>query len=441
MKNTARGMALPCLIICLMLLQSQRILAENYQIPVKIGEKIPNITLKNFMNEPGKEVLFSDLKGKVVIIDFFATWCPSCVAYLPHMNDLKQKFGDKLQILVVTKESEETIIKYSEKYGNIKNNSIPILCNDSVLSKLFPHLSIPHEVWIDTKGVVRGISDAKFVTADNIENLIVNNQLAIPVKNDFFDFDHTQTLSYNLANPKNRPQFLYRSTFTSHYPGVVSLTGSKADSISKTIYFVNNTILSLYSSFIEKDLWAGRVEIEVKDTTRFVAPAELVKINKDWDESNTFCYELTTPASLDRKKIQRLMKGDLDRNFDLTTTIVEKIKKCWVVKISDQRLFNRTILKKEITLGKPKAILIENAPMDKLIKRLNSSDFVNINAPIFIDQTGYNGKIFIEIPVSLLPENNSETNIEPLKKILEQKGLTLVAAKVPLKVFVFRDAQ
>jgi len=52
----------------------------------------PDFALSNL---EGKTIRLSDFKGKVIILDFWATWCPPCRAEIPHFNKLHQIYSDK----------------------------------------------------------------------------------------------------------------------------------------------------------------------------------------------------------------------------------------------------------------------------------------------------------------------------------------------------------
>ncbi|MFB6454126.1 TlpA family protein disulfide reductase [Chitinophaga sp. Hz27] len=64
----------------------------------------PGMPAYNFVleNDNGKMVRLSDFKGKIVIIDFWAMWCPSCVASLPNLKKIEESYKDKNDIVFLT---------------------------------------------------------------------------------------------------------------------------------------------------------------------------------------------------------------------------------------------------------------------------------------------------------------------------------------------------
>jgi peroxiredoxin len=60
-----------------------------------------------------KEIHLSDFKGKVVILDFWATWCGPCIASMPHTSEVAAKYGDQ-DVVVVASGTSDTIAKFKE---------------------------------------------------------------------------------------------------------------------------------------------------------------------------------------------------------------------------------------------------------------------------------------------------------------------------------------
>lgn len=67
------------------------------------------------IDEHGKRYDFKEAKGKVVFINFWATWCPPCIAEMPSMEKLYQDYKDKVVFLFVSSEDQEIISKFKEK--------------------------------------------------------------------------------------------------------------------------------------------------------------------------------------------------------------------------------------------------------------------------------------------------------------------------------------
>ena len=65
-----------------------------------LGETVPNFTLRN---DDGQVVALADFRGKIAIVNFWATWCAPCIEEMPSLNRLAERYADKgLQILGVS---------------------------------------------------------------------------------------------------------------------------------------------------------------------------------------------------------------------------------------------------------------------------------------------------------------------------------------------------
>ncbi|RCW91208.1 TlpA family protein disulfide reductase [Winogradskyella arenosi] len=67
--------------------------------------------------EDGNTINFSRTKGKVVLINFWATWCPPCIAEMPSLQALYEDYGDEVVFLFVTNDAIETVEAFKEKRG------------------------------------------------------------------------------------------------------------------------------------------------------------------------------------------------------------------------------------------------------------------------------------------------------------------------------------
>ncbi len=66
-------------------------------------------------NNRGKRIEFSEFKDKVVIVNFWATWCPPCIAEMPSFQELYMDYGEKVSFLFVSGEQHETVDNYMKR--------------------------------------------------------------------------------------------------------------------------------------------------------------------------------------------------------------------------------------------------------------------------------------------------------------------------------------
>ncbi|WP_225539063.1 TlpA family protein disulfide reductase [Empedobacter stercoris] len=99
----------------------------------------------------GKAVNMEDLKGKVVFMNFWATWCPPCIAEMPSIQTLYDKVKEDKDIVILTVEVEgkrDKVAKFMER----KKLSLPVVYPNSSIPTEFFNGSLPTTIILDKKG-------------------------------------------------------------------------------------------------------------------------------------------------------------------------------------------------------------------------------------------------------------------------------------------------
>lgn len=116
------------------------------------GEIAPDFTLEDI---EGREVTLSSFRGKVVLVEFWATWCAPCRESMPALENLYRKYrGKGLVVLgIAVKDLKEKVKELTADKGITYTG----MMDDEVVSRLFRVREIPALFMLDKKGVVRHI--------------------------------------------------------------------------------------------------------------------------------------------------------------------------------------------------------------------------------------------------------------------------------------------
>jgi peroxiredoxin len=139
-KHFASAAALVCLLL---------LTACNSNRPPKIGEKAPDFTI----TDSDRTVQLSQLHGKPVLLNFWATWCPPCIEEMPSLVQLQKQLGDKVTILAVSEDADE-----KPYHQFIRDHTIDLLTvrdTKSAANALYGTFKFPETYVIDKDGVIR----------------------------------------------------------------------------------------------------------------------------------------------------------------------------------------------------------------------------------------------------------------------------------------------
>ncbi|WGF92658.1 TlpA family protein disulfide reductase [Aequorivita marisscotiae] len=98
----------------------------------------------------GKSVDFSKSKGKVVVVNFWATWCPPCVAEMPSFQKLYDSYGERVDFYFVTSEDSEKVHKFLQK----NEYTLPVFIQQYKAPKQLESQALPTTYLISKTGEI-----------------------------------------------------------------------------------------------------------------------------------------------------------------------------------------------------------------------------------------------------------------------------------------------
>lgn len=284
---------------------------------LKKGEAVPDLQFSTLLNAPTQTTTLNQLRGKLVLIEFWATWCGPCIEAMPHLNELQQRHAQQLQVITVTDETPRRISQYLTTRPAKLWFAI-----DSArsITRHFPHQLIPHSVLISPDGTLIAQTEPRSITDAVIDSLWQQQAVHLTEK-----IDNPLTLqevleTYFGAADSVKSRFLMQAEIKGA-PGV-QMTHLN-DSIFKyrRITCLNLPLTTLYRIV----------------NGNFPYKRTIDKTGSN-DKSPIYCLDLIVP---DPNLLLPTLQRELSSRFDMRTTFEPQEKTVNVLRIADRAKFNQ----------------------------------------------------------------------------------------------------
>ena len=136
--------------------------------PPLVGSPAPEIALKDLQ---GQEVKLSDLHGKIVLLNFWATWCKPCKEEMPAMQASYDKLRDQGFVVLAVNELEDTdkVIEHIRTHGH---TFLVVMDHDNRVANRYGVVGLPASFLIDRQGIVREHIFGNLLTEERIAELV-----------------------------------------------------------------------------------------------------------------------------------------------------------------------------------------------------------------------------------------------------------------------------
>lgn len=301
---------------------------EELTIGSKIPDELWTLPLQVINHPQGKETItLAEYKDKLIILDFWATWCGTCIAALPRLHQLEKELENDVVILPITDQDGEKVAAFLNKNRLLSPLNLMTVVQDSVFKAQFPYTMLPHEVWINKAGELYAITHSSDVTKENIATAIIGTRSNVTQKKDNLTYDPKMPLLIN-NNGAEESYFLGRSIITPIIPGIPSLnslpTGNNIDTSTIRVSATNATIRRMYSLAF-KELRTMPINRTIME---FKVPLSVLekKFLKDM-----YCYDMIAPVT-GLKNLSYKIQNDLNYFFGINARIEKRKQNCYVIK-------------------------------------------------------------------------------------------------------------
>ena len=388
---------------------------------LKIGDTIPEeiwTTSLSMVNSPNKTTTLDKDRDKLILLDFWATWCGSCLKNFPKMQELEKQFDGGVKVIPITGESTAVLDRFFSTKNGRRYNTTASVKEDKIFHQLFPHTAVPYIVWIKN-GTIINTTDAEQVTEQTVAEILndENSSLQTVI---YVDRSRPFMLSENFDLEKQTELQSY--TFLSKGRIRAAAAGSVFRRKNDTVYgrlFSNVVLMFIYRGIAEEIFFQNGEQFSDKRIISSIESPSEITFDSATEtvvpDARFYTFEyIDTIANADYLYDNMLLA--LNRSTDYIATIQKQKVKCLVIRQNS---------KKEKQQQQSKTGL----SMQTLVSLLNADS--TVTSLTVIDESGLSGNSGIE--------KADLRDLPSLKNTLAKNNLKIVEEERSLMMFVIKD--
>jgi len=337
----------------------------------ELGKQVPNYTFKNILNSNREQISIRDLKGKIVILEFWATWCGPCIPAMKKLDSLQTEFKNDLEVITISSENKERL----EKFIKSTNTTLRIVSDTTHLSN-FKYKVIPHSIIIDKNGIVRAITSPENINKEVINKLISKNEISLDLKDDFYINPALKVKT--IKSISNQDYRIELKGYDQEKRGGSKILRNTEGNING-VEMWNSPIPRLYQTLFE-----------IASPSRMIYKDSLSE--KDFPYKEEHQYNMTIEVSNEyQNKWREIGINFLNENFDVNAKIGIDTLTCYVLKNIDNTI-------KKSTSNSTEYMFMGTILKTKKIKISQLAEYLeNFTSIPVLDKTNLNGEYDIEL--------------------------------------------
>ncbi|WP_428328883.1 TlpA family protein disulfide reductase [Mucilaginibacter sp.] len=277
-----------------------------------------------FQQNIGKQIPKDFYKGKILVLDFWATWCAPCIANFPHFNKLADTYQGKDVVFAIMSDEPIKMVQHFFDRTKKQVNALKLIDTTKSTMQAFNIEFIPYSIVIDKNNIIRWIGSGELLTDDVLSKIINNAPSANPLM--------TETKQ---ATPPLKKAFVTKPLFS--FNVTLADTTSKGEqgggASSHDNDFISYSIKNATLGYTLEEVtgYSKKVRIISNDTTKL---NKLINLNFD-SKFDTTLFKRYANTLLPGKPRKNLIVSLLADAFKFDATVIKVTKKHYELMVKD----------------------------------------------------------------------------------------------------------